>query len=140
MHVYGSANSTTFDSNLRAYYDMNEGSGSAVYNRTATSGLNLTTTASPTFSDVKTSNKANGKTVVTFPRSYLTPGGGWTVDVSANRADALAIGGGGGGASRHAGGGGAGEVGFYNALTLTQNSVLRIKIGAGGLGLSLIHI
>lgn len=134
MHVYGSDNTTTFSTSLLAYYDMNEGSGTTLFNRTATSGLNLTTTGSPTFSDVKSSSKANGKDVLTFPRSYLTPVGGWTVPSGISKADILAVAGGGSGGTRHAGGGGAGALSFEAGSTTTPGSALRIQVGQGGLG------
>ena len=135
MHVYGSDNTTTFNSNLRAYYDMNEGSGSTIFNRTSNTGLNLTTSGSPAFEDVKTTSKANGKTVVTFPRTYLTPAGGWSVPTNATRAEVLIVaGGGGGGGTQAAGGGGAGAVLYSSMQTLTAGANVPVQVGQGGAG------
>lgn len=132
MHAYQTnAVNTT---GLVAYYDFNEGSGTTAYNRVGTTSTNLTSTGASGFTDVKTITKNSGKTIVTFPRSYLTPSGGWKVPAGMTKANALVVAGGGGGASRHAGGGGAGEVGSYSLLSLTPGATMRIKVGAGGLG------
>lgn len=130
MHTFGAP--TGLSSSLTAHFDFNEESGTSVYNRVdTTKSLSATSVLRE---DVKSTALVNGKTVVTFPRTYLNPVNGWTVPSGVTRADALAIGGGGGGGSRHAGGGGAGEVGSYSGLSLSPAAVLQVKVGAGGAG------
>ncbi|MTA28001.1 MAG: hypothetical protein F2562_03985, partial [Actinobacteria bacterium] len=128
-------------SNLLAYYDFNEGTGSTVYNRKvgATSSTHLTTTGSPTFVDVKSVDVSSvaGRSIVTFPRSYITAAGGWTVPWGVTSADVLVVGGGGGGGAgnstfANAGGGGGG--GGVGVATSTQVAgVLEVMVGTGGL-------
>lgn len=126
MHNYTPANAL----GLLARFDFNEGSGTTVFDRT-TGNKDLTLNGTPTFSDVKTVSVA-AKTVVRFPRSYLTPGGGWQVPAGVTRADLLVVGGGGGGGSRHAGGGGAGALLYQEAVSISGN--LKVQVGQGGKG------
>ncbi|MTA28598.1 MAG: S8 family serine peptidase, partial [Actinobacteria bacterium] len=125
--------------NLLAYYDFNEGTGSTVYNRKvgATSSTHLTTTSSPTFVDVKSVDVSSvaGRSIVTFPRSYITAAGGWTVPQGVTSAQYLVVGGGGGGGSRHGGGGGAG--GFRTGTaSVVAGSVNPVIVGQGGKGVA----
>ena len=134
MHAYQSSSSAT--SNLIAFWDFNEGSGTTVYNRVGTASTNLTGNSNPGFTDVKSTTQVGKKTVVSFPRSYLTPVGGWTVPLNMTKVQALVVAGGGaggsGGDSVGAGGGGAG--GYLETVTSTTpgNSV-RVVVGQGGL-------
>jgi hypothetical protein len=127
---------TTSTSNLRAYYDFNEGSGSTLINRTtsATSASDLTILGSPTWNDVKSVSTSSAYTTVKFPRSYITNVNGWKIPSGVSAASALVIAGGGGGGSRVGGGGGAGGYLYVPTLSLTSGSVERITIGQGGFG------
>jgi hypothetical protein len=121
-------------SGLAHYWDFNEGSGSRVHDRVG--GVHLDSTSSGVFSDIKqTSYPSGGDTIVTFPRTYLSGVGGWTVPASATNFRALVVaGGGGGGASYHtpgAGGGGAG--GFLEQpVPLASGRSEAVQVGAGG--------
>lgn len=139
MHQYVASNT----SGLRAYFDFNEGSGTSVYNRVTDAGLTASA-STPTFSTIEETSKVEGKTVVKFPRSYLTPAGGWTVPAGVTRADLFAVAGGGGGGGGgfggvgYVGGGGGGGAGGEAELisggALTPAAVLDIEVGQGGLG------
>ena len=138
MNAYQTSAPTT--ANLVAYWDFNEGgSNTTINNRVLTASTNLTYSNAipvPAFVDVKSSAKVNGKTIVTFPRSYLTPSGGWAIPTTYTRAEALVVAGGGGGGSRHAGGGGAGELAYLSNYAPTAGSVIPIKVGQGGRGMT----
>jgi hypothetical protein len=128
MHNYTPANAA----GLLARFDFNEGSGTTVFDRT-TGNKDLTLSGTPTFSDVKTVSIA-ARTVVTFPRSYLTPVGGWTVPAGVELADLLVVGGGGAGGTvvvGSSGGGGGGQVQEERLLT-SGASHLAVKVGTGG--------
>ena len=130
------------DANLQAYYDFNEGTGTTVFNRKsgAASTTNLATTASPTFADVKTTSVlASGRSVVSFPRSYITAVGGWTVPQGVSTADVLAVGGGGGGGGTggrgfSAGGGAGGSVQSRSSFAVTSGATVPVTVGLGGRG------
>lgn len=134
MHAYG----TISDTNLAAYYDFNEGSGTTLYNRTqyASSLSDMSLSGSPTWLDVKSvdTTTLSAYTIVKFDRSYLTSFGGWKSPNAITQIRALVIGGGGGGGSDEGGGGGGG--GFIDTTTLTigANSFVTINVGAGGAG------
>lgn len=139
MHTFAAPTGLT--SNLKAHFDFNEGSGTSIFNRVDTTQALTATSVSRV--DVKTpASKVNGKTVVTFPRSYLTPGGGWTVPSGATRAEVFVVGGGaGGGAGGYggsggggAGGGGGGQVTTLSAQTLTAGQAISVIVGQGGFG------
>ena len=124
-------------SGLAHYWDFNEGSGSTVHDRIG--GVHLDSNSSVVFSDVKqTSSVSGGDTVLTFPRTYLAAGGGWTPPVSASNFRALVVGGGGGGGAPNdstgwsGGGGGAG--GLKNLSNLSLSGIQTIKVGQGGNG------
>jgi hypothetical protein len=128
---------TVADANLVAYYDLNETSGSTIYNRKtgASSSTDLTVSGSATYVDVKTvDTSVAAYTKVTFPRSYLTATGGWKSPANATRVSVLLVaGGGGGGGGLNGGGGGAG--GFIETNTsITPSTSYSIVVGQGGQG------
>jgi hypothetical protein len=138
MYTYGTTNAT----NLVAYYDFNEASNSLVNDApSAASGTNLTASGTVTWTDVKTvTNPTNqpGRTVITFPRSYITSNGGWTVPAGVTRIDALVVAGGGGGGGGmdnsgwSGGGGGAGGLRTLTNSVVTPGSALTLAVGGGG--------
>ncbi|MEY4988628.1 MAG: hypothetical protein RI933_261 [Actinomycetota bacterium] len=139
MHSYVASNTA----GLRAYFDFNEGSGTSVYNRV--NDLALSASGAPTFRTVESISKLQGKTVVTFPRTYLTAGGGWKVPAGVNYVDVFLVGGGAGGGGGGAGngtthvGGGGGGGGAGQAITslvteIQPETVKTVKVGHGGQG------
>jgi uncharacterized repeat protein (TIGR02543 family) len=134
MNTWGPSNA----SNLVAYYDFNEGTGSALYNKvsSATSSTELGLTASPTWSDIKTQAINGSNIVTTFPRSYINAAGGWSVPTGVTAADVLVVGGGGGAGGAHdnanSGGGGAGYV--YANATQSVSGTINVTVGTGGTG------
>ena len=140
MKTYGSIT----DSDLVAYYDFNEGTGSTLYNREsgAPTGMDLTLYGSPTWSDVKTVDAISSAayTTVTFTRSYLTSSGGWKVPAGVTQASVIVTGGGGGGGAGTAsnagpaGAGGGGGVTYVPVANLTSGAQLTVTVGQGGLG------
>ena len=129
MQTYGAPASVT---SLVAHYDLNEGTtGAAVVNHgTYGSGGNLTPSNSPAYADVK-SESGSGVKTVTFPRSYLTSTGGWTVPSGVSTVRALVVGGGGAGGFDGGGGGGGGGV-FENSVSVTSGSAQTVTVGMGG--------
>lgn len=123
-------------SGLRFYYDMNEGTGSILFNRasTAVPASDLAIVGTPTFPDVKEASVSGSYSVLKFPRSYITSLGGWKVPTGIASAATLVIGGGGGGGSRVGGGGGAGALLYQPSISLTAGSIEAITIGQGGIG------
>ena len=134
MKTWGPANT----SNLVAYYDFNEGTGTTLFNQVAgaSSNTDLTISGSPTWSDIKSQSINGSNIVTTFSRSYLNAAGGWTVPSGVSSLDLLVVGGGGAGGSRAGGGGGAGGYVYSTAVTVTANSVESITVGSGGIGLA----
>lgn len=136
MNGYIDANTT----GLQYYYDFNEGSGSTVYNHDASgsSATDLTITGGATYSDVKIVDNSTAYTQVKFPRTYITPLGGWKSPASKITYNALVVAGGGGGGARVSsgagGGGGAGGMIDTSYKTLDTSTVVTVKIGQGGLG------
>ena len=124
------------DSDLIAYYDFNDQSGSSVSNADATPAANTTLTlnGSPTYSNVESSTVINGDQVITFPRSYLTANGGWRIPSYTSTLKALIVAGGGAGGGRAGGGGGAGGYVYESSLSVDPNSNQKIIVGAGGYG------
>lgn len=132
------------DSDLVAYYDFNELTGSTVYNRkpAATSATDLTLTGSPTWNtDSITATSIVGPyTHQTFFRSYLTSTGGWKVPSGVSQATVVVVGGGGGGGyggstnGAPAGAGGGGGVTVQNIASLTSGNSLTVTVGVGGIG------
>ncbi|MBM3718123.1 MAG: hypothetical protein FJW53_04030, partial [Actinobacteria bacterium] len=138
MGTWGPAGTT----NLAAYFDFNEGTGTTVVNKSSAAGAgpNLTLVGSPTWGDIKTvdTTTAPGETIVSFPRTYLTEVGGYTLPSGPTRARVLVVGGGGGGGSDNAGGGGAGGV-YDTAFSATPTvavsaGVYAVTVGQGGFG------
>lgn len=100
--------------------------------------------SNPTLTAVESEASSSTVTSITFPRSYLTQDGGWTVPVSQSSASVLVVAGGGGGGTslatssypyRGAQGAGGGAGGAWNGTeNLTTGNVLNIVVGQGGLG------
>lgn len=130
----------TSDTSLKLYYDMNEGSGSTIYNRIVggTSTSDLTLVGSNLFNDVKVVDTTTlpAYTIVKFPRTYLTALSGWKVPANIPKVSVLAVAGGGAGGSRVGGGGGAGGYVYRGSIQLTGGSVETITIGVGGIGVA----
>ncbi|MFM8895389.1 MAG: LamG domain-containing protein, partial [Actinomycetales bacterium] len=124
--------------NLMAYFDFNEGTGTALGNdaTAAGAGPGLTLNGSPTWVDVKTvdTSTAQGETIVQFPRTYLTQAGGYTIPNGVTRMRVLVVGGGGGGAARHGGGGGGGGVTSSSDYSVTAGNIFEVTVGVGGQG------
>lgn len=126
------------DSDLLAYYDFNESTGTTIYNRklSASSSTDLTITGSTTWQEnrsVDTSTLTN-YTVVKFERSYLTSSSGWTVPPSVSQFSTLIVGGGGGGGYNSGGGGSGGGVLFQGVVK--TSGVQKVTVGLGGAGSS----
>ena len=132
-------NSTsTNTSNLIAYWNFNEGSGSTAYNQvpgiTAETDLVLLDSTSWDADVISTEVQSGPYTLRTFKRSYLTLNGGWKVPTGVSRVTTVLVaGGGGGGGGLNGGGGGAGGFIETNA-TLTSGTYYPITVGAGGVG------
>lgn len=120
------------ETGLQAYWDFNEGTGAAVSDRVAGQNLSVVS-GSLDFADVKLEVSTSYSTIITFPRTYLSGLGGWTVPAGIEEVSALVVGGGGGGGSNAGSGGGGGGV-FYKArLDSSVASTASIKVGLGGL-------
>ncbi|MBM3639430.1 MAG: hypothetical protein FJW98_08390, partial [Actinobacteria bacterium] len=132
MNTWGPADA----SGLVLYYDFNEGSGSTINNTItgAAAGTNLTVVGSPTFSDVKKTTTEGVRTLVAFPRSYLTSAGGYTVPNGVGSYNYLVVAGGGGGGSRHGGGAGAGGYLTGSNQAAVPGDVMKVSVGGGGIG------
>jgi hypothetical protein len=129
---------TLSDSNLKAYYNFNEGQGTKVFNfsGSALSSTDLTiANAAPFVADSITATTSSGPySIQSFYRSLITANGGWKVPSGVSRVRSLVVAGGGGGGNDEGGGGGGG--GFIDsvALTLTPNNFAAVKVGQGGIG------
>ncbi|MSY87077.1 MAG: hypothetical protein F2652_01700, partial [Actinobacteria bacterium] len=144
MHTYTPVDS----SNLLAYYDFNEGSGSTVYNRAtnASTGSHLilqtaatvqnaaTSTSLPTWVDNKEITNNGTKTVVNFPRTYITASGGYKLPTGVTSIDVFTVGGGGGGGENVGGGGGGGASTTSTGVSVTSGALINVKVGQGGRG------
>jgi hypothetical protein len=127
------------ESNLQAYWDFNEPSGTTTVS-SRTGQHDLTTNPNPVRVDVKQVSSAGGDTVIVFPRTYLPGVGGWTPPAGVTAAELLLVGGGGGGSGNSAvanfagaaGSGGGG--GVLRSANVGLASPSEIKVGAGGLG------
>jgi hypothetical protein len=129
MHAWQSSDSTL----PVVHWDFNAGSGTTVNAQLGSLNLTNSTADSLVYTDVKqVTYPSNGRTVVNFPRSYITSSGGWTPPTGITRASLLAVAGGGGGGSRHAGGGGAGALLYEESTTLS--GTLKVQVGQGGKG------
>lgn len=136
MNGYINANT----SGLQYFYDFNEGSGTTVYNHdvSGSSATDLAISGGATYSDVKTSETVGAYTQIKFPRTYITPLGGWKSPDQRITFNALVIAGGGAGGARVSsgagGGGGAGGMIDSSYKTLDTATVATVKVGQGGLG------
>lgn len=135
MNSYSVSNSTE----LRAYFDFNEGSGTSIYNRVIGSPAEttLTSVSSQSWPEVKITDTTTlpAYTIVKFPRTYLTSIGGWRVPDGIPKVSAMVVAGGGAGGSRVGGGGGAGGYVYRGVVTLTGNTIESITVGQGGVGI-----
>lgn len=121
-------------SGLASYWDFNGSATSTVHDRTGLMDLTAYGTPAPTYPDVKSMNIVGGKTVLTFPRTYLNGVGGWKVPAGVPSIDALVVGGGGGGGN-NVGGGGAGGGGYYIAnVPVAVGDLIPVRVGFGGAG------
>jgi uncharacterized repeat protein (TIGR02543 family) len=122
------------DSTLLAYYNFNEGTGTAVNNQKigAATTSHLTLSGSPTWIDVKTEQTVGTDKVITFPRSYINSAGGWTVPVGLTTISIVVVGGGGGGGGDGGSGGGGGELRTSASQAVTAGNTAAISIGVGG--------
>jgi Concanavalin A-like lectin/glucanases superfamily len=136
MNSYADPNA----SGLLYFFDFNEGSGTAVYNHASSGTLatDLAITGGSTYSDIKTVDNSTAYTQVKFPRTYITPIGGWRSPSSRITYNALVVAGGGAGGARVStgagGGGGAGGMIDSSYKTLDTSTVVSVKVGRGGLG------
>jgi Concanavalin A-like lectin/glucanases superfamily len=132
MTNYGPTNA----SDLVAYYDFNDQSGSTVVNVDASplSNTNLTLVGSPSYSNIESISVVNGDQVITFPRTYLNANGGWRIPSYVSSVRSLVVAGGGAGGSRAGAGGGAGGYVYDAALSVSPNSAQSIIVGQGGTG------
>ena len=139
MYTHG----TSFNSsNLKAYYDFNDASNTMVNDApSAASGTDITATGTITWSDIKTVTTPStlyNRTVITFPRSYITSNGGWTIPSGVTRVNALVVAGGGGGGAGvdntgwSGGGGGAGGFRTVSNSTVTPGAAVTLAVGGGG--------
>ncbi len=136
MNGYIDANTA----NLQYYYDFNEGSGSTVYNHdvSGSTATDLTIYGGSTYSDVKVAETVGAYTQVKFPRTYITPLGGWKSPSQRITYNAVVVAGGGAGGARVStgagGGGGAGGMIDSSYKTIDTSTVVSVKVGQGGLG------
>lgn len=125
---------------LASYWDFNgTTSNTTLYDRKGLLDLGIFGTPKPSFPDVKSSSTLNGYTILTFPRSYISGVGGWTVPAGVTSVDALVVGGGGGGAgntsaSYVSAGGAGGGGGAYLASALAVSDSVTVTVGTGGYG------
>jgi hypothetical protein len=126
-------------SGLRAYFDLNEGSGAIVLNRVnvmnALSDLAIVGTVG--WNDVKIPSSDSAYTSITFPRTYLTSIGGWRIPTGVSRVTSVVVAGGGGGNGETdqtgwlGGGGGAGGY-RYLTTSVSADSIQTVQVGQGG--------
>jgi uncharacterized repeat protein (TIGR02543 family) len=119
ISITGLTNGTSYPVQIRAvntYWD-----GVATASTTAVAG----TVCSPT------SASANGYTSLTFTSTTVC---NWSVPAGVTAADVLVVGGGGGGGADGGGGGGGGGVFQNSNFSITPNSSVVVKVGAGGAG------
>ena len=75
---------------------------------------------------------ANGDCVVKFTAASTTIS--WTVPTGVTTVNVLVVGGGGAGGTRAGGGGGAGGYLYFPNQTVTENQLINVTVGAGGIG------
>ena len=137
MHSFGDGSGTGSagldDTNLYIYENFNDSS------LNSEKGVNLSVSAGTIggYVDVATTSETGSDTIITFPRSYITSDGGWTVPEGVGSARALSVGGGGAGGwgngNEGGGGGGAGRLLHDTSVDLSA-SVHSVKVGQGGVG------
>jgi len=137
MHSFGDGSGTGSagldDTNLYIYENFNDSS------LNSEKGVNLSVSAGTIggYVDVATTSETGSDTIITFPRSYITSDGGWTVPEGVSSARALSVGGGGAGGwgngNEGGGGGGAGRLLHDTSVDLSA-SVHSVKVGQGGVG------
>ena len=138
MHMH----TPTPTTGLVAQYDFNGVTSTTVTNLAPSpaSGSNLTANGTPTYRDVKSTSVSGSEVILTFPRTYLTSTGGWTVPEGISNAKAIVVAGGGGGGSGYdsvsAGGGGAGGLidRFSSSTMQFAATTVKVTVGAGGFG------
>ncbi|BDQ00819.1 LamG-like jellyroll fold domain-containing protein [Aquiluna sp. KACHI24] len=143
--MYGYSTAGITSPTLRAHYDFNEFSSTALMDRSGNGNTliyNQAVSGSYAETDltssgiVQTSVAHGSQTVLRFMRSYLTSAGGWTPPAVSTRYKALIVAGGGGGgdsaANTTGGGGGSGAIFYTDNLTLS--STVAIQVGMGGRG------
>ena len=127
---------TLSDSNLRAYYDFNEGSGNLVNNRATGAGsvasANLAVVRAPLWEALTTQQNASSYTVTTFKRTYITSAGGWTIPAGVTSLDLFVLGGGGGGGVDAGSGGAGGGIHMRTGEVVTAGSLMSVVVGTGG--------
>jgi hypothetical protein len=132
MHTYG----TITDSDLRAYFDFNEESGTTLFNRdagaVASDDLTIYNTTSQNWTPIPTTSTSQAYTVVSFPRSVLTSSIGWKVPAGVSKVTALVVAGGGGAGFNSGGGGSGGGVSYQGSLSVSGN--IAVTVGVGGRG------
>lgn len=126
-------------SGLASYWDFNGTSSSTIHDRTGLLDLVAYGSPAPTYPDVKTTSVVSGKSVLSFPRTYLPSSGKWSVPAGVTNVDALVVGGGGGGAGNssvnyNSAGGGGGGGGVYYATSVPVSDSITISVGTGGYG------
>jgi len=132
MHAH-SDSGVSGSPSLRAHLDFNDGYADL------TGNFSLSAVGSPTRAELATSVRSGSNTIVTFPRSYLTSDGGWTIPTGVSTVDAFVVGGGGGGAGSRSGSpqwasGAGGGGGVLDATALSLTGDIPIKVGQGGSG------
>lgn len=135
MNTYGPID----DTNLRLYFDGNEGSGTKIYNRKtgSTGGTDMTLYNAPTFTDVKSVDPASygAYTTVKFPRTYLNSSGGWRVPSGISKMSYLVVAGGGAGGTGDSGnnfsGGGGGGGGVRTGVITAPSGFISAQVGPG---------
>ena len=125
---------------LQLYYDFNQNSlsNSNDLRNLAFGGpsrSDMVAASGPhTYVDVKETTVSAPYTTITFPRTYITQNGGWTVPSNISLVHTVVVGGGGGGGGGYEGGGG-GAGGFIETVTgLTSGTIYPIRVGTGGRG------
>ena len=127
-------------SGLQYFYDFNEGSGTTVYNHdvTGSSATDLTISGGATYTDIKITETVGAYTQIRFPRTYITPLGGWRSPSQRITYNSVVVAGGGAGGARvsSGGGGGGGAGGMIDSSyrTLDTSTVVTVRVGQGGLG------
>jgi hypothetical protein len=131
--------------NLQLYYDFNQNtlSNTNKLRNLAMGGpsrSDMVPSGTMSYVDVKKVTTNQAYTTVTFPRTYITQGGGWKVPTNIPMSTVIAVAGGGGGGyggatnTLPAGAGGGGGVTLLNPQPFTVGSVIAVRIGQGGIG------